>query len=259
MSVFYDWLFVLVVQCLCFFVLWIWSYFYSKISWVDFFWSASIGLWAIVLSFYKKAWPETPKLLLSAIFVLWSLRLSSLLFRRLKRHSSEDRRYLEIKTAAEHLWKRKSLLIFFMNAVLASILIIPLLNVLDSDFFEWSIWVICGITLSFVSILGEGLADYQLAQHLATGRRFTLSSGLWKYSRHPNYFFEWLFWVGIAILGGGLSNGFLGLLAPIIMYIFLNYFTGVKLSEKEAALRRPDFLLYKKKTSSFFMWPPRRF
>lgn len=74
-------------------------------------------------------------------------------------------------------------------------------------------------------------------------------------SQHPNYFFEWLIWVGIFLSTLPVEGGLWAIIAPLLMFFFLNYFTGIKISESNAEKRRSDFLEYKKKTSAFFHGP----
>lgn len=117
---------------------------------------------------------------------------------------------------------------------------------------------ITGAILSLIGIYGEHLSDVQLKDHLKTNLGKTLQTGFWRYSRHPNYFFEWIFWVGTATMCLQSPYAYLGLLAPFFMYIFLNYFTGVAISEAGASQRRADFKEYQNKTSAFFLCPPRK-
>ena len=191
----------------------------------------------------------------SLITFIWSLRLSLHLMKRLKGTAKEDRRYGEIIQENPKAWPLKSFFIFLMNAVLVSLLLLPQFVLIESATVPLSSALFVGLILMILSLIGEATADYQLASFIKKNPGKTCSLGLWAYSRHPNYFFEWLFWVGACLASVTAQYGYLSLSAPLLMFIFLNYFTGIALSEKNAEKRRPDFRAYKKRTSAFFPWP----
>ncbi len=119
---------------------------------------------------------------------------------------------------------------------------------------------IAGIALWLAAIAGETLADRQLAQFRAkpANRGKTCRAGLWRYSRHPNYFFEWLHWWSYVLMGINVSNGWVTLIGPVVMLFFLFYITGIPHTEKQAvASRGDDYREYQRTTSMFFPWPPK--
>ncbi len=85
-----------------------------------------------------------------------------------------------------------------------------------------------------------------------------MDQGLWKYSRHPNYFFEWLHWFAYPVLG--LAAGAYGLwIYPLLMWLFLYYITGIPFSEQQALAHRGDnYKDYQRRTSMFIPWPPKQ-
>lgn len=256
MALFFDFLSIISTNLLLFVLLWGICYFYARISWVDFFWSASIGAWSL-LHLYESIFttPSPVYRALALISFLWSKRLSAHLYYRLKSSPLEDRRYEEIKKRNPKKWKLKSLFIFLMNAVLVSILVLPQRILAFEEVASFNLSRILPALLCLVAILGEHLADTQLKRHLQQYPGKTCQSGLWRYSRHPNYFFEWLFWVGCFLYVLPAPYGIWALSAPVLMFVFLNYFTGIKISEKNAELRRKDFAEYKRRTSAFFLCP----
>jgi steroid 5-alpha reductase family enzyme len=186
-----DFMGVLTSNLLCFALLWLFFYNFSRISWIDVLWSGSIGLWS--LFHLREAFLfdyGASALILSLITLCWSGRLTFHLAKRLSSNKSEDRRYEEIKQANPSAWKRKSFVIFLMNAFLVSLLLIPQrLVILDINSKEPKFLQILGFVISLLSIAGESLADSQLKNFLKINQGKTCQVGLWKYSRHPNYFF----------------------------------------------------------------------
>jgi steroid 5-alpha reductase family enzyme len=106
----------------------------------------------------------------------------------------------------------------------------------------------------------ERLADHQLARFKQdeANRGKVLSSGLWRYSRHPNYFFQWLTWVAYAIVALEAPYGWIGLVAPAIMLYLILAVTGVPPAEASSLRSRGDaYRRYQQRTSSFVPLPPR--
>jgi steroid 5-alpha reductase family enzyme len=128
---------------------------------------------------------------------------------------------------------------------------------------SWRLQDSVGVAVALAAILGEATADRQL-------RRFTSSSsnrngvcevGLWRWSRHPNYFFEWLHWCGYPFLAigpvAGNPLGWLALAAPLCMYWLLVHVSGIPPLEQHMERTRGDaFRVYRRKTPAFFPWPP---
>jgi len=113
----------------------------------------------------------------------------------------------------------------------------------------------------FIAFIGEFQADHQL--HLfrsdPDNAGKTCNQGLWKYSRHPNYFFEWVHWFAYPILAIGMPHSAWLWLAPILMFLFLWFITGIPFTEKQALKTRGDsYRDYQKTTSAFFLWPPKK-
>lgn len=258
MILLFDFLSVLSTNLILFSLLWVFSYYFARISWVDFFWSFSIGAWSFMHILDASQTLQSPGFLLLAVLCfLWSLRLSLHLFLRLKADHKEDRRYEEIKKASTS-WALKSYFIFLMNAIVASVLLIPQRILALNPYFLFHSLQLSGAVICLVSIAGESLADSQLKKHLKKHTGKSCQSGLWRYSRHPNYFFEWLFWVGVFFCALPSAYGGWAFIAPALIFVFLYFFTGIKISEKNAELRRKDFAEYKRKTSAFFLCLPKK-
>jgi len=195
--------------------------------------------------------------LLLALLAIWALRLSGYLTWR-NWGEPEDRRYQAIRARNEPGFAWKSLyLVFGLQAVLAWIIAMPLfaaisgaapLNALD----------FVGIGLWMFGFAFETIADWQLARFKAdpANRGKVLDTGLWRYTRHPNYFGETVLWWGfffIALAAGGAWTVF----APLLMTILLLKVSGVALLEQDIGERRPDYRNYVVRTNAFIPWRPK--
>ncbi len=117
---------------------------------------------------------------------------------------------------------------------------------------------IVGIAVAVSSQWLESIADRQLAAHRADPqmRGLTCRNGLWRYSRHPNYFFEWLHWWGFGLVHSA-ALGWFALIAPMAMLLSVRFFTGVPFTERRAlASRGEDYRRYMTETNALFLWPP---
>jgi steroid 5-alpha reductase family enzyme len=111
-----------------------------------------------------------------------------------------------------------------------------------------------------LALAGETVADRQLAAWRAHpgNRGRACRAGLWRYSRHPNYFFEWLHWFAYVLLAVGSPLAWLAWLGPLLMFASLNWITGIPYTEAQALRSRgDDYRRYQAETSRFFPWPPR--
>lgn len=236
---------------------WLSSLVKRDVSIVDGLWSIFFLLGALVYA-SSTATHGSRSILVLTLVVLWSLRLSGYIVRR-NRGAPEDRRYQAIRARNEPGFRWKSLyLVFGLQAVLACIIATPLFAALGSatpikgaDYAGVALWV---IGFSF-----EALADRQLARFKADpgNRGKVLDSGLWRYSRHPNYFGEACVWWGyflIAVAGGAAWTVF----SPILMTFMLLKVSGVALLESDIQERRPAYRDYIARTSSFFPLKPRK-
>jgi len=223
---------------------------------VDIFWSLFFLLAAGI--FVADAPEVGPRaLLVLAIILAWSLRLSIYLAVR-NWNTPEDHRYRAIRERNEPGFAWKSLyLVFGMQAVLAWIIAAPLAASMNSANAIGAMDLL-GAALAIFGIIFESLADAQLARfkaHPANAGR-VMDQGLWRYTRHPNYFGEFCVWWGfyaIAVASGGWWTVF----SPVLMTVLLLRVSGVALLEKDIGERRPDYRDYVARTNAFFPGPAR--
>jgi steroid 5-alpha reductase family enzyme len=120
---------------------------------------------------------------------------------------------------------------------------------------------VAGIALFIVALSGESAADAQLAafKRDPANHGGVCDAGLWRYSRHPNYFFEWLIWIAYALFALPAPHGWIALAMPVLMLHFLINVTGLKATEEQALRSKGErYRLYQARTSGFIPWLPKR-
>jgi len=227
---------------------------------VDAGWAFSLAVLAVLYAVLAPGGLEH-RVLIATLASVESIRVGWLVLGRLGK--GEDKRYAELRER----WRargreQESFAVFFQaQALVAAILSVPFLlasyNKHDGlEPLEWA-----GAALWLVAFGGEWVADRQLAAFKANpeNRGRTLRGGLWRYSRHPNYFFQWLTWVAYALIALPAPYGWLGLTAPVLMLLSILFVTGIPPSEAQALRSRgDDYRRYQRETSAFVPRPTRR-
>jgi len=202
------------------------------------------------------------RLLVTAMGVLWSLRLGGYLARRVLGHlHTEDGRYQQLRRDWAEDFGPKMFRFFQFQALVLVSLSLPFLLVAQNPAPALHPLELAAAALWFFAFLGETVADAQLARFKRdpTNRGRVCVAGLWGWSRHPNYFFEWLVWVAFALLALTASAGWIALYAPALMLFFLLKVTGVKYTEDQLLRSKGEaYRAYQTRTNAFVPWPPRR-
>ena len=225
-----------------------------NVSLVDTLWSLKFLLCAALYVGLQQA--QSPRALLLLVLVaIWAVRLSVYITVRNHGHG-EDRRYQAIRRNNEPGFAYKSLYIIFgLQALLAWIISLPLLAAASGN-APLGLFDIAGVLLWTVGMVFEAGGDWQLARFKANpahaGQVF--DGGLWRYTRHPNYFGDFCVWWGFYALALG-AGGWWSLAGPLLMSVLLLKVSGVALLEKDIGERRPAYADYIRRTSAFF---PRR-
>ncbi len=239
-----------------FFLLWIYQEIYKNASYVDVAWSMTILLQAGLYFWWYEGHSVYASLSLFLV-ALWALRLTWHLMRRLV-GEPEDSRYAKLR----HKWGESSSRNFFwvhlMNAAVSFLMALSLVPLMSHQGPLYA-FLYLGFGLGVLAVSGEALADRQLREF--KGQRENqgqvLDRGLWRYSRHPNYFFEWLHWVAYGVMAFGLEWGWVSFLGAVVIYIFLTRITGVPFHQDKLKSANPQYLAYVSRTPSFFPWFPR--
>ena len=213
---------------------------------------------AMLAPMYAWFGPGDPvrKWLFASIGMAWSLRLGSyILVRVLKHHPAEDVRYQTLR--ARWPGPLQFLGFFELQAVLVVIFSLPFLFAAFNTAPALSGLEIAGMVLTAVSVLGEAIADFQLQlfKRDAANRGRVCDVGLWRYSRHPNYFFESMVWWGAFLVASASPWGWVTIACPLLMLYFLFKVTGIPLTEQYAVKSKPDaYREYQRTTSPFVPW-----
>lgn len=256
------WLIALPVMALVAVATWLLSVVRRDVSVVDILWGLFFGVAALT---YLQATPVTVASerawLITALVLIWALRLSGHIAWR-SHGKPEDRRYQEIRANNEPGFAFKSLyLVFLLQAVIAWIVSVPILAAIQPGVVAPAslTWLdLCGLFFWLAGMGFEVVSDWQLARFQRdpanTGK--VLSTGLWRYSRHPNYFGEFLIWWGYFLIALA-ANGWWAVISPLIMTVLLLKVSGVGLMETGMKERRPGYAEYVRRTSTFFPAAPK--
>jgi steroid 5-alpha reductase family enzyme len=198
------------------------------------------------------------KLFIFFLVSIWSLRLTGYLFLRYARKSQEGR-FQAIRAHYKAVSDVQFGLLFLAQGVLVVLLSIPFMLISINPTPHISVLEWCAMLLWIVALCGEIVADKELFQFKHDPKRVNqvCTEGLWRYSRHPNYFFEWLLWVAYFLLALSAPFGLLAIISPILMYYLLVHVTGVQVAEEQALITKGEaYRKYMNTTSRFFPWFP---
>ena len=237
---------------------WWWQRRVRNIGWVDVFWTFGVAGAGAALAFggADDQGSAARRLLVCALIVLWSLRLGLYVAVRVA-GSPEDGRYRQLRQSwGGHLQPR---MFWFLQlqAVVSILLALAIGLAANRPGPNLTLADLAGVMIALGAMLGEGLADQQMKSFRATsGEGAICDLGLWGWSRHPNYVFEWLGWLAYPVLAISLSGayplGWLSLLAPLCMFGVLRFGTGVPpLEEHMARTRGAAFDAYKARVPIF--------
>lgn len=226
-------------------------------GWVDVVWAYTIGALATL---YQLLGPQPWQANLGWLLTLaWSLRLGTHLAKRIAREP-EDGRYQDLKKKWGGLKSPKMAGFFGIQATAAFLFAIPALIAIRYGSEGWSAFHTFAALIAAVAIIGESIADSQLKtfKQKTTDPLAVCKVGLWRYSRHPNYFFEWIHWLAYPLLVVHSISFWPMLLAPITMLFLVTKMTGIPPTEAQALRKRGDrYRQYQNETSAFFPWFPK--
>ena len=236
---------------------WFWQLKTKNADIVDITWSLGIVICSLYYYFALEA-NQSASFLMLIFPGLWYLRLSFHLIARYKQQH-EDSRYAFLRKHWAHKTQFKFFLFFQFQALLIWIFVLPAYWMGDVPMI-WSFNVVLAFVVGGISLIGVTLSDQQLYRFKSNknNRKKVCDVGLWKYSRHPNYFFEWCHWFVYPILLFNTPYFYWALIYPFLMLIFLLKLTGIPFSEQQSLLNRGDtYRDYQNRTNKFFPWKPK--
>ncbi|MBI1248977.1 DUF1295 domain-containing protein [bacterium] len=241
----------------CMFAIWLLSLYLRDASIVDLFWG--VGFVLIAWSSLLCAASPTPTAWLATFLVtVWGLRLAGYLAWRNVGHG-EDPRYTEMRMKPGRNFPLFSLVVVYgLQGTIMWTVSLPL-QLLPTLSGGNTMLVVVGLVFWLVGFGFESIGDFQLARFKRdpANRGKVLDSGLWHYTRHPNYFGDFLVWCGYFFLAISVDlSAWWTVVGPALMTFCLLWFSGVAHLEKRVKTRRPEYADYIRRTSGFFPWPP---
>jgi steroid 5-alpha reductase family enzyme len=237
---------------------WLLSLARKDASVIDPFWGLGFFVVTVAACVLNGLVPRTALLLI--LIAVWSLRLSVYLLWRNWGHG-EDRRYVKMREKhGRRFWWVSLFSVFLLQGVILWFVSLPIQVAAARNLSTpFSVLDVAGTVIWGVGLFFESVGDWQLARFRAepgnSGR--VMDRGLWRYTRHPNYFGDFCIWWGLYLICGA-GGAWWTVLSPIFMSILLLAVSGVSLLESTIGERRPDYVAYKARTNSFFPGPPRK-
>jgi steroid 5-alpha reductase family enzyme len=241
-------------------LIWGWSVRNQNAGIVDVFWGPGFLLVCLVYFVLPPDGFLPRKVLILALVAVWAVRLGLHLGLR-NIGKQEDARYAQWRTEGGRWWWLHSYgKVFLLQGVIMWVIAMPLLLAESSAEPPYlTVFDYAGIAVWGVGFIFEAVGDWQLTRFKAdpANKGRVLQTGLWKYTRHPNYFGDALCWWGYALIGLSVPFGFLGLLSAAAMTLLLMRVSGVPLLERRLVKTRPEYAAYTARTNAFFPGPPR--
>lgn len=214
----------------------------------------------VICSYLFFRYPASPvTILLYALVTLWGLRLSVHIYNRNK-NKTEDFRYKAWRQEwGKTFYWRSYVQVFLLQAVLLIIILSPVIHAAVAEPVHWNTFTWLGLICWLAGFYFQAMADWQLAVFIKQRKKpgAIMQTGLWKFSRHPNYFGEILMWWGIFIITIPLTNSIFFIIGPLTITLLIVFVSGIPLLEKKYK-GNPAFEDYKKRTSMLMPMPPRK-
>lgn len=226
---------------------------------VDAIWAWALGLLAVLIAAAGDA-PDALRVAVAVMGGTWGLRLGTHLWRRNWTATREDFRYADLRKRWGAQANAKLFWFFqFQNVFTLLLAATAFVPVAFADRTPAPAAFAIAAALWLIAVLGEGIADAQMKSFRANpaNKNRVCRDGLWRWSRHPNYFFECVHWLAYVPLAIGAPWGWISLAAPVVMALLLMKLSGVPLLEAEMMQRKPGYADYVRNTSPLIPWPPR--
>lgn len=221
-----------------------WGLGFVLLAWVSIFISKNFEIRTIVVTF---------------LVTVWGLRLAYHIYGR-HRKTAEDYRYLKYRQSwGKWFYLRSYLQIYILQGLLLFLVVSPVLIINKFSGAEFIFFDVIGVLFWGMGYFFESVGDYQLSEFIKNpnNKGKLMMSGLWSYTRHPNYFGEVLQWWGIWMLAISVPYGLWGIIGPITITFLILKVSGIPMLE-EKMMKHPDFNNYKKRVSMFFPLPPQK-
>jgi steroid 5-alpha reductase family enzyme len=248
----------LAVMLACMIILWLISIPVKDISFIDSFWAVGFIVVAGV-TYLATGGGTDRRALLVVVTAIWGLRLGAYLFLRWRREGP-DGRYVALLNKAPgnvHLHSLKK--VFLLQGPILWFVSLPVqLGQIQAEPASLGFLAWCGVALAAIGIFFEAAGDQQMAAFKAdpVNEGKVMDRGLWRYTRHPNYFGDTCVWWGIYLIAAETTLGVWSIFGPLLLSWILVKWSGAALLERRLQRTRPAYVEYIGRTSSFFPWPP---
>jgi steroid 5-alpha reductase family enzyme len=239
----------------------------ERSGWIDAIWSLAVGTGGVAgsLAPFNGTDAISPRQwLVAGLAAIWSLRLGLHIAARAMR-GGDDPRYAQLRKEWRDGFRRGLFWFLQIQAAAALVLVVTILTAAQRPAPDLGFGDLLGAFIFLVAVIGEALADRQLSRFGAApeNQGKVCNVGLWRFSRHPNYFFDWLVWVAYALIAIDVSGaypwGWLALAGPILMYWLLVHVSGIPPLEAHMLRSRGDpFRDYQRRVNAFWPAPPKR-
>ncbi|MHA6260751.1 DUF1295 domain-containing protein [Sporosarcina sp. CAU 1771] len=214
-----------------------------------------------VFTFFASELMTVRSILVTVLVLLWGLRLAYYLFKR-NWNKPEDYRYVNMRKrwgSGFSKYPKMFLNVYILQLVLLFIIAQPIISVNTSTNIGLRLLDYIGLALWIIGYIFEVVGDGQLKAFIKRpeNKGKLMTNGLWKYTRHPNYFGEAVMWWGIYLITLSVPNGWTTIYSPIVITLLLLFVSGVPLLEKRYK-EHPEWPAYVKKTSKFIPMPPKK-
>jgi len=235
-------------------IIFIWAKMIKNNGIVDIFWAFNFLVIAVIIWFLAEGNPER-KMLVCGLAALWSLRLGIYLLIRVGSHLDEEEgRY----KALRERWSDTVFFFFFQSQAFSNVMLaIPFFLMALNPAPEIHIVEYIGAGMWFLSIIGEGVSDWQLKNFKKNpaNKGKVCQDGLWNYSRHPNYFFQLMIWISVLVMALPSPYGWISVICPLSIGYLIFKVTGIPMTEEQSVRSRGDlYREYQRTTSAFVPW-----
>jgi steroid 5-alpha reductase family enzyme len=232
------------------------SIYYKKNDIADVAWGVGFLLmsWS---AWYLSSYSIT-SFICNVLVSIWALRLTLHIYLRNK-GKPEDFRYANWRKQWKHFYTRSFHQVFLLQGFFLFLIAIPIIEINNKSPKEYNDVYIIGVVIWLIGFLIEAIADKQLKDFKQdkNNKGKIITTGLWKYSRHPNYFGEVVLWWGIFIMSASFGNGYFTVISPLLITYLICFVSGIPMLE-EKYKGNLEFEEYKKRTSAFFPLPPKK-
>ncbi|MFB9841981.1 DUF1295 domain-containing protein [Mucilaginibacter ginsenosidivorans] len=256
-SVWWLTLYSLIACCIIMVLVWLWAHKINNAGVVDIFWSYNFPVIAVILLLLAPGF-EIRKQLICVMVIIAGGRLGTHILTRTVSHLDEEEgRYQQLRQEWGPNPDRTFFWFFQAQALSNVILAIPFFVICMNTSTHLSPLEYAGVAIWLISVIGESVADTQLRafKKEPANKGKVCSRGLWNYSRHPNYFFQWMMWMSYLVFALASPYGYLAIISPAIILYLLLRVTGIPITEEQSIRSKGDaFREYQRTTSAFVPW-----